>query len=210
MTKTFVRRALLGATLAALVGGATAIAQPGWGPGYGPGMMGDGYGPGMMGGGGYGPGMMGGWGGYGPGMRGWGNGPAGDTWDAGHFLGSLKAALGITQAQEPAWDRYAQAFNSFSDQMQALRQGMYESMADGSWAQHRAFMQQAWQSRQQALAMMRDATGQLMQALDPQQREKAQDALASIGCGYGYGYGPGRRSGGYGPGGMGGYGAGPR
>lgn len=187
MAKTFARRIMLGGAVALLAGLTTAaVAQPAWGPGgYGPGMMGGGWG-----GGGYGPGMMG-WGGYGPGPRGggWGANGAGDT---GGYLDGLKAELGITKAEEPAWDAYAKAFSGAADQMQSVREGMYAMMGDPSWEDHRNFMEQAWQVRRQAFATMQTATDNLMQALDPQQREKAQDVLPPTG------YGPGFMMGGYG------------
>lgn len=196
MTKTFARRALLGAAAATLAGiAAAAVAQPAWGPG--------GYGPGMMGGGrGYGPGMMG-WGrGYGP------LGPQGTAWNADH-LASMKSELGITQAEEPAWDAYAKTVSAVADQMRALRDTMWDTMGGGSWDDHRAFMEQAFQTRRQAYTTMREATDKLLQALEPSQREKAQALLPGAGPQYGSGYGPGQMMRGYGPGAMmGGYGPG--
>lgn len=194
MTKTFARRIMLSAGAVIIAGLATAaVAQPAWGP--------NGYGPGMMGwGGGYGPGMMG-WGagpngGHGPGSWG-GRSGANGSWDSASYLRSLGSELGITKAEEPAWADYSKAFSSVADQMQSLREGMYAMMGDGSWEDHRNFMEQAWQMRRQAFATMQTATDKLIQALDPSQRQKAQDILPGLGYGPGFmmGGGYGRRGG---------------
>lgn len=90
--------------------------------------------------------------------------------------------------------------------MQALREGMWNAMGDGSWEARRDFMNQAFQVRQQAFATMRGATDKLMRVLDPDQQQKARDILPGLGYGHGPGwmmgggYGPGWMMGGYGPG----------
>ncbi len=100
------KHALIALAAAAFL--ATAVAQPGYGPGmmggYGPGMMGGGgygpggYGPGMMGG--YGPGMMGG-GGYGPGMMGgWG---AEGAWGIPDLTADQRKKL--TEARQDFWKK---------------------------------------------------------------------------------------------------------
>jgi hypothetical protein len=187
MTKTFARRTLLGFGAATLTGiAAAALAQPAWGPGeYGPGMMGWGRG--------YGPAMMGGGRGYGP------PGPQGPAWRA-EDLASLKSKLGITPAEEPAWDTYARTVSALGDQMRALRDTMWDTMGRGSWDDHRAFMERAFETRRQTYTTMRDATDKLLQALEPAQQDKARGLLPGSNRQYGAGYGSGPMMGGYGPG----------
>jgi len=141
MMRNFGRRFMLGTTIAALAGlTAGAIAQPATGPGRGPG-GGPGYG--MMGGG---QGMMGG----GPGMMGGGGGMMGGSWDTAGYLDSLKSQIKITAKQGPAWNEYADTVSGVGQQMQALHQSVFDSVATASWQERRDMMNRMFQTRQQS------------------------------------------------------------
>ncbi len=171
------------AAIIGVVGGTwIAAAQPaGPGRGAGPGMMGGG-GPGTMGGGpgGGGPGMMGG---GGPGMR-------GGAWTTGSYLDSLKARLGITDKQAPAWQDYAETVTGVSQQMQGLHQTMFEAMGTASWEERRDMMNQMFQARQQASDTVHEAAGKLLASLTPKQQGAAEQILPGLA------YGPGMMGGG--------------
>ena len=193
------RQLVLAGLVVALGGGAgLALAQPS-GPSGGPmgGPMG-GAGPGAGMGAGRGPGMMGGRGGRMMGARmgmgGYRNAPG--------YLADLKAQLGITKVQAPAWQEYADTVSGTATQMQGLHQSMYQSMAGATWAERRARMNTMFQARQQAFETVHAAAEKLLPALSPQQRDTAAYILPGL-------RGPGPMGGGMGRGMMGGPGAPP-
>lgn len=141
--------------------------QGGYGPGYGRG-WGRGHGPGW----GHGPGMMG----RGPG---WMRGGPGFAVDSAQ-LDKLKKELGVTAAQEPAWDKYAKSVQTMSDFMTAARE----------------MREQGRKNRDAMFTAGKDLFG----ALSDEQKAKAQGALPGLGFGPGYGMG-GRGGPGWGPGG---------
>lgn len=201
------RMLILGAVLsAALASGCQA--QPlgaggpqGWraGPYYGP-MMGYGYCPGAASGEGggqqgwYGSGMMGGRGGMmgggmmdGSGMMGAGPmmGGAGafDPQQAHAWLEAAKSQIGITPAQEPAWNVYAQAVEAdrasmleMHQQMPAMMSGTGSSAPDRLQA-HLSLMQ----TRVTSLQQVQETSEALYQVLTPEQRQSADQVLWS-GC----------------------------
>lgn len=142
------------AVVAGLATALVAAAQPG------PGMMGYG-GPGMMGRGG--PGMM----------MGWGHGPmfASNDTDIGKFqldrLGQLKSELGITTAQQPAWDAFAAKAAEQTKTMQALR----KEVTAGTAPERMKQTQQAMAERQKAMESMSESFTRLYEVLTPKQRE---------------------------------------
>jgi hypothetical protein len=162
LSGTIGRRLLLASTLTVLAGGASvSVAQPAGGPG--PGIMGGG--PGMRGGGG--PGMTGG------------------SWNTGSYLEGLKTELAITAKEEPAWKEYSDTVSGVGEQMQGLHQSMFDSMGTASWQERRTQMDQMFQARQQASAMVQEAATKLVSALDPAQRSKARSILPGLGYGRG-------------------------
>ncbi len=149
----------------ALVGGSgLVLAQP---------MMG-----GMMRG--PGPGMMG--------RGGWGYA------DPASYLAALKADLGVTPAQEPAWNEYAETVKGVAAQMQGTHQTMYEAMGSASWEERRDMMNRMFDARQQAFNTVHTAAEKLLASLDASQRSKAASRLPGLA-------GPGRHMmmGGYRP-----------
>lgn len=168
--------------------------QEGWG-GYGPGygmhgygMHGYGMGYGMHG---YGPGY-----GMGPGA---GMGYGAYSGAAQERLAGLKAELGITAQQEPAW----QAFVASAKQREASREALFDKMREARTAgslperlaQRDEFFKQQQADRQAATAALKD----LYAALSPEQKALADERFGGFGPRYGSGYG--RGYGGGGPGG---------
>lgn len=143
----------------AVIGGGALLAQPA-GPG-----------------GGYmrGPGP----GGMGPGMMGRGGGPWIST-DTASYLDRLKADLGITAAQEPAWNSYAETVRGVAEQMQGVHQTMYEAMGTATWQERRDMMNRMFESRQQAFDTVHDAADKLLPSLSPEQKTKATTALPGL------------------------------
>jgi LTXXQ motif family protein len=115
--------------------------------------------------------------GHGPGPMagaGWGHG------DPAAYLDSLKADLAITEQQGSAWNRYADTVKGVAEQMQGVHQSMYEAMGTASWQERRDMMNRMFQSRQQAFDTVHAAAEDLLPALDPAQRAKAQTRLPGL------------------------------
>lgn len=146
---------LVGAA-ALIIGTGSIVFAHGYGPGYGPGwgghhgMMG---GPGGFYGSGVGRGMM--MGGYGM--------LYGDQ-----QLSGLKEALGITDNQEAAWNKYADAVKARADLMQSHRQQMFTTAPVGQ-DQRLVFHQEGLDQLRQVTAARQD----LYEVLTPQQRATA-------------------------------------
>jgi hypothetical protein len=121
---------------------------------------------GMMGGG-MGPGMMGGY------------------WNTASYLDGLKTRLGITAGQEPAWKDYSDTVTSVGQQMQTQHQTMFEAMGTASWQERRNLMNSMFQTRQQASGSVHQAATKLVAALDPAQKERAQQILPGLTYGHG-------------------------
>ncbi len=135
----------------------------GFSGGHGPGMMGGGYGPGMMGGG-YGPGMMGG--GYGPGMMG------GDADYVAARLERFKSYLGITAAQDGAWQAFVGKSKQQAETMRASHEAMFAAMQDPKMtAPERAALRSTMmKQRVTEMDSMAGALKDLYAALTPEQR----------------------------------------
>lgn len=176
----FAASPVLAQTAAPPTPGPAAGTGPGPGAGYG---VRQGGGPG---------GPMGG----GPGM---GRGPRlGMMTDPAGYLDGLKAQLGITEPQAPAWTAYAETVTGVAGQMQGIRQSMWESMPTASWEERQGMMNTMFQARQQAFTTVHDAAAKLLPALTSAQRQQAQGMLPGLmahgpgqGRGMGRGMGPG-------------------
>jgi hypothetical protein len=155
------RRLITFGALLATLGGATALAQPGM---HGPGGMG----PGGMGPGGMGPGMMG------------GSGPWSHGTDAASYLERLKADLGITAEQEPAWKAYTETVQGAAGQMQGAHQTMYDAMGTASWQERRDMMNRMFEARQQSFDTVHTAAEKLLPSLTQAQQTKAARVLPGL------------------------------
>ena len=149
--------------------------------GGGRGMMGYGSGPGMMMGRGFGPGDMGGCSMMG--MRRGAMTPGNETYAEGR-IAFLKAELKITDAQDAAWNAYADTLRANSQAMVSMHKQMADTFQqkDHSVTQMLDFRIQAMRSRLAALEAMKPATDALYKALTPEQQKKADDMLPVMGC----------------------------
>jgi LTXXQ motif family protein len=181
------------ATAAVLAGGWALAQSAGHGPGgFGPPFM---HGPGGMGPGmmqhmgqGMGPGMgmmqhMGG--GMGPGMMHGGTGPM--QFDPAR-LETLKAELGITAAQEPAWGKYAKTLEDAAAAMKTTREGINPDTVGKMTPQDRfAFATKIREQAQKQFATVKTAAEELLATLDDTQKAKARQTLPGLA------FGPGMR-----------------
>jgi hypothetical protein len=187
--------------------GGPAFAQQGQGDQMGPGTMGQGgqMGPGMMGQGGQmGPGMMGQGGQMGPGMMGQG-GQMGPMMQGGmmgrdcpmmgmamgegdgsmHATGRiafLKAELGITEKQKPAFEDYADALKKNLEGMKAMRASMMSNMKSGTAAERLDGRIKAMEGRLATLKEVKPALDKLYGTLSDEQKKKADEVLTGMGC----------------------------
>ena len=139
---------LLTAASVAIVATAFAQGGPGMGRGYGPGGMMGGYGPG---------GRMGGmWGGVQQGR-----------------LDALKSELELTDAQSPAWDKYAEIVNSQAEARQKLHEKMFSATPEERATLHDTMYSFNVESAKQVGA----ARDELYAALTPEQKTVADRYL---------------------------------
>jgi hypothetical protein len=112
--------------------------------------------------------MMGG----GPGM-----GPMGDP---ASYLDALKGRLGITEAQMPAWNDYAQIVQGVAQQMQAIHSTVFQAMPTASWEERQKMMNDMFAARDQAHQTVAQAAAELTPHLTPPQRTLAQTSLPGL------------------------------
>jgi periplasmic protein CpxP/Spy len=166
--------AALGIALGTALAATASYAHPGYGPGWG---MGGGPGSGhgqMMG---YGRGM-----GYGPGPA-WGGGPGAGGNPAAFVdsrLAGLKAELGITPAQEGAWNAYAEQAKQQADAMQKWRATMQGS-APATLPERLELRDQMHKQRQAQAETMTQKIKDLYAALTPEHKAIADQRLGGFG-----------------------------
>jgi LTXXQ motif family protein len=100
--------------------------------------------------------------------------------DPAGYLTALKADLGITPAQEPAWKEYADTVTGVVEQMQGVHQTMYEAMGTATWQERRDMMNRMFDARQQGFDTVHAAAEKLMASLDTSQRTKAATRLPGL------------------------------
>jgi hypothetical protein len=161
------------------------------GTGDGPGMMKGmgGHGPGMMKGmdhgTGHGPGMMKGKGGHGPGMM------KGAGFSDPAQIETLKAELGITAAQETAWNTYAKAVQEAAAAMRTAREGVDPSAVSKMTPSERfAFVTKMREQAQKQFEAVGTAANDLLAGLDDAQKAKAATILPGLAFGPGPMWGP--------------------
>jgi hypothetical protein len=151
-----------------------------------------GMGPGMMG-----PGMMGGYG-MGYGMHGYGMGFGASPEAAENRLDGLKAELGITAQQEPAWQAFVKSVKQREESRAAWFAKHREARAAGSLPERLAQQDEVFKQHQAERQASTAALKELYAALSPEQKEIADERFGGFGPRYGSGYG---RGDGGGPGG---------
>jgi len=174
----------VGAALSLGLAAAELTAQPfgegagGYGPGYGMGYGMHGYG--------MGPGA-----GMGYGMHGYGMGFGASPEAAENRLDGLKAELGITAQQEPAWQAFVKSVKQREESRSAWFAKQREARAAGSLperlAQRDEFFKQQQAERQASTAALKE----FYAALSPEQKKIADERFGGFGPRYGSGYGRG-------------------
>jgi len=98
--------------------------------------------------------------------------------DSAAYLGSVKDKLGITTAQEGAWDVYAKTVQDTFASLQTQHEKLMDAMRDGSATQ--AVMSQMQDQHQQAVQALRAAADKLIATLDDSQKQKAEEVLTGL------------------------------
>ena len=157
------------AATAALVGGLALADSRGHGPGFGPSFM---QGEGQHG---MGPGMGQGM------MRGHGRAAADPA-----QIETLKSELGITPAQEQAWNKYTKAFQDAATTMRTTREGVDpDSLSKLSPQDRYAFVTKMREQGQKQFETVKTAADELLATLDATQKAKAQEILPGLAFGPG-------------------------
>ena len=183
---------VIGIVVTAALAGGWALAQtvgPGSG-GFGPSFM-HGQGPQGMGSGmmnhmrqgmmkgmghGMGPGMMSN--GMGPGMM---HGASSPDFANAEEVDELKAELGITPAQEPAWSNYAKAAQSAPAAMQSAREGVDpQAVGKMSPADRFAFVSKMREQGEKQFETVKTAASELLATLDDRQKATALEILPGL------------------------------
>jgi hypothetical protein len=174
----------LGTALSFGLAAAAVSAHPnGYAPGWGGAHMG-GYGYGM--GPGYG---MHGWGmGYAMGPQAMFNASSGNVDDG---LAALKAELGITAKQGPAWQAFTKNAKQQNENRQAWFAKMQQARSAGSAPELLAQQTEIVKQRQVEMEANAAALKSLYATLTPEQKAIADQRFGGVGPGYGAGYGRG-------------------
>jgi LTXXQ motif family protein len=173
------------ATSLALGGPALAQQSQGMKPSEMPsgGMSGDGMmGGGMMGGGMMGHMMQSGMMGRDCPMMGMTMGRGDGSTHAAGRIAFLKAELGITDAQQAAFDDYAAALKTNLEGMQAMRSSMMSAMQSGKPGDRLDVHIKAMEGRLAALKEVKPALDKLYASLSDEQKKKADQILTGMGC----------------------------
>jgi len=104
-----------------------------------------------------------------------------DTHAAGR-IAFLKAELGITEAQQPAFDAYAAALTKNLEGMQTMRASMMASMQAGTPSERLDAHVKAMEGRLATLKDVKPALDKLYGALTVEQKKKADQILTGMGC----------------------------
>ena len=93
----------------------------------------------------------------------------------------LKRALGITSAQEPAWNKYTKAIQDASTAMKTTREGVDPNVVSKMTPQDRyAFVTKMREQGQKQFDTVKTAADELFATLDDTQKAKARDTLPGL------------------------------
>ena len=92
-------------------------------------------------------------------------------------LAYLKSALKITEAQNEAWNGYAEAVMARVKLMQEMRKSMMEAMDDGSAIERMDARINGMTAMLDALKALKPATEKLYAVLTPEQKDVADDLI---------------------------------
>jgi len=96
-------------------------------------------------------------------------------------LASIKAELGITEAQTSAWDDYASAVKARGMAMQDMHTAMAQTTETGSALERLDAHTKTMESMVESLKALRPVTETLYKVLSADQKKKA-DLLLGMGC----------------------------
>jgi len=97
-------------------------------------------------------------------------------------LAFLKAELKITETQEPAWKEYSDAAKDRVSIMQGMRQGMMESMQNGTAVERMEARINGMEAMLESMKAVKPAADKLYGALTEEQKMVA-DELIGMDCG---------------------------
>jgi len=100
--------------------------------------------------------------------------------DPASYLAGLKTRLGITPAQQGAWDTYATVVKNHATEMQDAHETMYEAMATATWEERRSMMNNMFATRQQMHDTVQAAAEALLPSLTPAQKSQAASILPGL------------------------------
>ena len=89
----------------------------------------------------------------------------------------LKAELGITPAQEPQWNAFADALRANAKKMQERRQAMMGKEMPTTWPDRMMLHERMLQARLDALKTIEGPAKALYEALSPEQQKKADELM---------------------------------
>ena len=92
-------------------------------------------------------------------------------------VAALKAELGITDAQMPQWNAFADAMRARAMAMQSMRQQMMQQHSAASWPDRLAQHEQRLSAHLEAMKAMEASTRALWDALSDEQRRKAEELM---------------------------------
>lgn len=96
-------------------------------------------------------------------------------------IGALKTELGITPAQEPAWDSYAKTLQEAAATMKTARESADpEAVGQMSPPDRFAFVSKMREQGQKQFETVQKAAKELLAALDETQKAKAADILPGL------------------------------
>jgi len=124
--------------------------------GMGHGMMGHGMGPGMM------------------------HSARGSGFVDDEDIAELKAELGITPAQEPAWSKYAKVLQDATAAMKTTREVDPQAVSKMSPADRFAFVSKMREQAEKQLEAVKTAANELLVTLDDTQKVAAADILPGL------------------------------
>ena len=124
--------------------------------GMGHGMMGHGMGPGMM------------------------HSALGSGFVDEEDIAELKAELGITPAQEPAWSKYAKVLQDATAAMKTTREVDPQAVSKMSPADRFAFVRKMREQAEKQLEAVKTAANELLVTLDDTQKVAAADILPGL------------------------------
>lgn len=94
----------------------------------------------------------------------------------------LRAELGITEAQKPAFDAFAQAFRKNAENMQSRHEKMMKMKEAKTVLERHDARVEMVEGQLASMKEMRPPLAALYEALSPEQKQKADELMVGMGC----------------------------